>query len=361
MLLFFIRSKKVDVKDIEPSATLIISAYNEEKNIREKIENSLSVDYPKDKLQVIVVSDASTDRTDEIVKEYSNKGIELLRLTTRKGKTAGLNSAVEKAKGEIVIFTDANALFNLDAFKMMVRNFNDPKVGCVTGESRYIKNLNTSSEQCESTYWGYENFIKSLEGKTGSMVGGDGAIYAIRKNLYTLLDDNKIADTLTPVQIVFKGYRNIYEPQAICYEDAAPTFEKEFQRKVRITNRAWYSLLKEKGTFNIFKHGFFTIQVLSHRVLRWHIPIFLILLALTNIILVHVNMFYKIFLLLQISFYFSAFLGYIVKKNTKNILFYIPYYFVMVNIASLIGVIRAYKGNVPATWETVRTNNDKDN
>ncbi len=347
--------KKVDKASITPTVTLIISAYNEEKSIKGKIENTLSLDYPKDRLEIIVVSDCSTDRTDDIVKGFYPQGVKLLRLEQRMGKTAGLNRAVKEASGEIIVFTDANAFYKKDALLKLVRNFNDPQIGCVTGESRYVENKNSPSAGCEGMYWNYENVIKYLESKVGSVVCGDGAIYAIRKELYQTLDNNDIADTLTPVQIVLKGFRNVYEPEAICFEEATQTFQDEFRRKVRISSRAWNSLMKIEGLLNPFRNGFFSIQVLSHRILRWLIPFFLIPLFLLNIPLMEKHIIYKIIFLSQTLIYLLAMIGFFLKDKIKGIsLIYIPYYFVMVNAALFIGVLKGIQGNAPATWEHVR-------
>ncbi|MFQ5901249.1 MAG: glycosyltransferase family 2 protein, partial [Thermodesulfobacteriota bacterium] len=357
ILVGLFRTKKVKRGDITPYVTLIISAFNEEGSIREKIDNSLSLDYPEDKLEIMVVSDCSTDNTDDIVREYESRGVVLLRQPERSGKTVGLNSAIKEANGEIIVFTDANALFNPDVIRMLIRNFNDPNVGCVTGESRYVEEKRSVSGSCESLYWNYENFIKSGEGRIDSVVGGDGAIYAIRKELYTPLLNTDISDIVNPLQIIMKGYRNIYEPEAISYEEAAATFGEEFQRKVRITNRAWYSLLRMKGLLNPLKYGFFSLQIISHRVLRWFIPFFLIATFFSNMAVLRDSPIYVLTFIFQICLYSLALAGHLFfrgNKKRKNIVFYVPYYFAMVNLASLIGVTKAFFGKVTVTWQPMR-------
>jgi len=356
ILPLFLKTSPIKRKEIFPYVTLIISAYNEEKVIRKKLENSINLDYPKDKLEIIVVSDCSTDATDEIVKEFQKDGVALIRQSERKGKTAGLNLAVPKAKGEIVIFSDANCLYKKDAIKKLVRNFYDKNIGCVTGDARYI-NKNSIAGKTEDVYWSYERFLKKKESLINSMVGGDGAIYAIRKELYTPLKETDINDFVNPLQIVLKGYRNIYEPQAICYESPTTKFELEFARKVRIVNRSLNGLLRIKEVLNPFKTGFFAIEVISHKLLRWLIPFFLILTFFSNLYLTFNSyQIYKLTFILQSLVYLLALVGYSFKRPSSfNFKFlYIPYYFVLVNLASLIGVIKTLKREVIVTWEPIR-------
>ena len=207
-----------------PSVSLVISAYNEADVIRIKLENTAALDYPRDLLQVVVISDASDDGTDEIAAEYTaSHGVIVARQPERAGKTAGLNRTVPTLRGDIVVFSDANAMYKRNALKMLVRNFADPQVGCVTGQAKYVEGGDTAADAGERTYWNYEIAIKKLETALGSTVGGDGAIYAIRAFLWQTLPSSGINDFLNPLQIVNAGWRAIYEPDAICYEDTAGT------------------------------------------------------------------------------------------------------------------------------------------
>ena len=185
----------------EPTLTLVISAFNEEASIREKLDNTLQLDYPSERLQVLVVSDASDDRTDDIVREYEGRGVGLVRMTERGGKTVGLNAALREASGEVVVFSDANAMYRRDALRRLAAPFADPAVGAVVGESTY-HDSETASEASESLYWKYETAIKRLESETGSVVGGDGAIYAIRRSLYVPMRADALSDFVNPLQIV---------------------------------------------------------------------------------------------------------------------------------------------------------------
>ncbi|MGH7596311.1 MAG: glycosyltransferase family 2 protein [bacterium] len=342
----------------EPAVTLIVSAYNEAKVIRLKIENSLALDYPRDRLEVIVISDCSDDETDAIVKEYENRGVRLIRMPERGGKTVGLNHTVPQARGEIVIFSDANALYHPQTARRLASNFAPPcgAVGCVTGESRYQVDANAAdSTASENLYWRYELALKRMESAISSLVGGDGAIYAIRKALFRPMRPEDLSDFVNPLQIVAQGYRNVYEPEAISFEGGAESFEKEFRRKVRIVNRAWRGLWRVRQVLNPFRFGFFTLQVISHKLLRWLVPVFMAGAFIANLFLPEHGAFYQFLLILQIAFYALAISGKLQSHRPAiSKLFYVPYYFCLVNYASLLGIISNYRGEKFAVWNTVR-------
>ncbi len=349
------KPRLVRQKSIEPPVSLIISAYNEEKVIEKKIRNSLELDYPPDKLEIIVVSDASTDRTDDIVKRYMPQGVRLVRMPERSGKTVGLNHVVPHANGEIIVFSDANALYDRQAIRKLVRNFGDPGVGVVTGESRYIVEEGDASTYNENLYWRYELMIKRLESKLGSLVGGDGAIYAIRRDLYQPMKPSDLSDFVNPLQIVAKGYRNVYEPEAFSYEKGGESFEKEFSRKVRIVNRAWRGIISMHQVLNPFRYGFFAIQAISHKVLRWWVPAFMAIALLANLLILHRHPVYVATMVMQGAFYSLALVGFIQRHQEKmRRFFYIPYYFCLVNWASLRGILENYSGKTYTVWDTVR-------
>jgi cellulose synthase/poly-beta-1,6-N-acetylglucosamine synthase-like glycosyltransferase len=341
---------------IEPPVTLIISAYNEAKVIRQKIENSLSLDYPRGLLDIVVVSDCSSDETDRIVEEYEPSGVRLMRMRERGGKTVGLNFAIPRAHGEVVIFSDANALYHRMVVRHLVRNFADPAVGCATGESRYeVDESATDSTTSENLYWRYELALKRMESRIGSLVGGDGAIYAIRKSLFRPMQPEDLSDFVNPLQIVAQGYRNVYEPEAISFEGGAESFEKEFRRKVRIVNRAWRGLWRVRQVLNPFRFGFYSLQVISHKLLRWLVPVFMAGALGANLLILEAGRFYQAVLALQASFYLLAGIGWMQsRRESISKLFYVPYYFCLVNIASLWGIVSNYRGQKFAVWSTVR-------
>lgn len=359
-LLLWVRNRlapaaPIDRRAIEPEVTLLISAYNEAGVIRRKLDNSLALDYPPGKLEIIVISDCSDDGTDALVRGYEARGVRLLRLPTRSGKTAGLNVALPLARGEIVIFSDANAMYHRNTVRRMVRNFADARVGCVTGESRYNVMDGSQSSASENLYWRYELALKKMESNVGSLVGGDGAIYAIRKRLFKPMQPSDLSDFVNPLQITAQGYRNVYEPEAISYEDAGDTFAKEFQRKVRIVNRAWRGLWRVAAVLNPLRFGFFTVQVFSHKLLRWLIPVFMAGALLSNAFLLTVAPFYLVTGAGQALFYVLALLGWLQSQRpAMPRAIYVPFYFCLVNYASLLGILNYYRGQSFTMWQTVR-------
>lgn len=364
VLLIFLRyilpEKKINKKDIFPEVSLLISCFNEEAVIHEKLENALALDYPKDKLEIVFISDASTDRTDEIVSEYKDRGVHLIRQSENKGKTSGLNLAVPQTKGEIIVFSDANAMYMPDAIRKLVRNFNDDKVGYVVGEARYRDINQTAASKSETTYWKFEILLKRMESYIHSVVGGDGAIYAIRRELYEKLLDTDINDFVNPLQIISKGYRGIYETEAICLEESAGDFKKEFHRKIRIINRSFSGLMRMKSVLNPFRTGFFSLEIISHKLLRWFAPVFIIIFLLSCLALSMYNI--KIFqwsTLFLILFFWCSYIGYLFVEH-YNVwkVFYYPYYFVLISIASLTGLHRSLKGEIQITWSPTRTDDE---
>ncbi len=338
---------------IRPTVSLLISCYNEGAVIRKKIENALSLDYPKEKYEIIVISDASTDSTDKIVREYEAQGVRLIRQENRRGKTFGLNGAVQRAMGEIIIFSDANAIYQSDAIIQLVENFADPIVGYAVGEAKYVGVKNSDASISENTYWRYEIKIKQMESSIHSIVGGDGAIYAIRKGLYKPLKDTDINDFVNPLQIIVSGYRGIYEPLAVCFEEAAGEFKKEFLRKTRIVNRSFSGLLSVKNALNPFYTGIFSFQLISHKLLRWFTGLFLFSFIVSSLVLAlaNVNAFQVIFIF-EIIFLAFAYLGYLLDGFAVSFKpFYYSFYFVLINIAAINGIIKSLRGSVQITWE----------
>jgi cellulose synthase/poly-beta-1,6-N-acetylglucosamine synthase-like glycosyltransferase len=364
LLLFILRfalpEKKVDRKDIYPDVSFIISCFNEEAVIREKLENTLALDYPQDKLEVVVVSDASNDRTDEIVGDFAAQGVRLIRQDRNLGKTSGLNLAVPQTNGKIIVFSDANAMYEKDAVSKLIRNFNDKKVGYVVGEARYRDVNQTAASKSETAYWRFEIWLKRMESYIHSVVGGDGAIYAIRRELYEELQETDINDFVNPMQIILKGYRGIYESEAICYEESAGEFQKEFQRKIRIINRSFSGLLRMKAVLNPFKTGFFSLGIISHKLLRWFASVFIIIFIISCLALslFNVEIFQWVTLVLIVFFLFS-YIGYLFSEGYNvSLIFYYPYYFVLVSFASLTGLYRSLSGEVQTTWSTARIHDE---
>ena len=349
--------RPVAVGDYEPRVSLLISAFNEADVIAAKIRNSLALDYPRAKIEIIVLSDASDDGTDEIVRQFESEGVRLLRMAERGGKTLGLNAGVRAAGGDIVVFSDANAMYLPDAVRRMLRNFADPEVGAVVGESTYAS-ATGGAQQSESLYWKYETAIKRLESGIGSVVGGDGAIYAIRRNLYRDLRADALSDFVNPMQIVMAGKRCIYEPLARSVEEAAESFDKEFRRKVRIVNRAWRATWSQPSLLNPLRFGWFSVQLLSHKLLRWLMPLFLAAFLILSALLIDRGPLYAAIFVVQALLYALAGAGYLVRRSASMPrAMAVPFYFCLVNIASARGIIEAYRGRTYTTWTTPRISN----
>ncbi|WP_289020798.1 glycosyltransferase family 2 protein [Desulfobacter postgatei] len=345
--------------DSWPKITFIISAYNEARVISEKLENALSITYPENKLEILVVSDASDDGTDEIVLEKSllDNRIKLLRQDERKGKTAGLNKAMEHINSDIVIFSDANAMYTPQAFQELVKYFKNPQVGYVVGAAIYNENAKNLANKSEGTYWDSELAIKQLESDFYSVVGGDGAIYAIRRELFWPLEDDDINDLANPLQIIANGYRGIFNPNAICYEDSAENFEKEFRRKRRIVNRSFRAISKYIGLFKLKKHKKFLFMLVSHKILRWLVIFFVILFTLSALILAIAGK-GIVYTLALYSILLSVVIALIGKKFSQNPscprILYLVYYCYLVGIAAMFGIFDNLQGRHHITWDHIR-------
>ncbi len=339
-----------------PRTSLIISAFNEEAVILEKLKNSLELDYPSDKLHIWVVSDASTDRTDSLVQQFQDERVHLFRLQERRGKTFGLTAVMEKINSEVVVFSDANSIYDRAALRELVQYFADPNVGYVVGHARYYKDAESAAAAQENAYWSFEVKMKINESAIGSVVGGDGAIYAIRRKLFLPLHEDDINDFVNPIHIILQGYRGVFNPKAVCYEEAAPSFLKEYWRKRRIVNRSWRGLWKNAQILNPFKAGIYAWQMLSHKLLRWLGGAFCLSAFISNIFLLGQGAPYKTLFVLQVIFHLTALAGYWLDKHGRKAPFFInlPYYFDMVNLASLQGIIEALYGKKYVTWKTIR-------
>jgi cellulose synthase/poly-beta-1,6-N-acetylglucosamine synthase-like glycosyltransferase len=343
-------------EDNFPTVALIVSCYNEADVIREKLKNALELDYPNELLRIIVVSDGSDDGTDELVREFTDTRITLIRQEGRLGKTMGLNLAMEQVTEEVTVFSDANAMYAPDAISKLVRNLADPSVGYVVGAALYTDGSSGASAQNENLYWRYELAIKIMESRLHSVVGGDGAIYAIRTELWEPLQQQDINDFVNPLQIVAKGYRGVFDAEAKCFEETAGDFDREVARKERIVNRSIRGLMRVKATMNPLRSGVFSWQVISHKLLRWLIPLFLAIGVFGSAILALRG--YGLFQLITLGAFtllLLAWAGYRAEdKNRLPILFSFPYYFVMVNLYSLKGIIKALRGETHVAWSSAR-------
>jgi len=353
--LFIDKPVKKD-EQYEPEVTFLITAFNEEKDIARKLDNTRSLEYPQDKMEILVASDGSTDRTDEIVRAYSNKfpNIRLHRVEGRVGKTETQNQAVKTAKGEVIIFSDATTEYHKDAVRKIVRNYADPHVGAVSGRYNYVTLEGSAMGIATVLFWKYENFIKKCQTKIKTITGCCGCIYSVRKDLYVPLRRDIISDLVEPLKILQKGYRIVFEPEAIAYERTTEKSSDEFRMRVRVITRGMNGLLHMKSLMNPLKYGFISFQLISHKVLRWLIPVFMLALFFSNIFLLG-KWFYDVAFISQIVFYLFAFLGFITDTSGKKIkIFSIPLYFCIVNIASIASLLNLLKGEKKIIWNTAR-------
>lgn len=344
-----------------PSLTLVISAYNEAEVIGGKIENSIAIDYPVDRLEVLVVSDASDDATDGIVRDWQARDprVRLVRQEERRGKTSGLNLAMGEARGEVVVFSDANAMYRTDALRKLVRHFADPEVGYVVGAQLYNAGGNSEATASEGLYWRLELMLKRLESRFDSVVGGDGAIYAIRRRLFWPLQPDDINDFVNPLQIVAEGYRGLFDPEAVCTEDAAEGFAKEFRRKRRIVNRSWRAVRRYGHLLSLKRHTRFLFLLVSHKVIRWFsLPIFAVALtANLAVVLSAPKPLYLLTLAGLVVVLALALLGHALDRRGIRMprLVYLPYYYFLVNLAALLGIWDEARGVRHAVWTHVRS------
>jgi cellulose synthase/poly-beta-1,6-N-acetylglucosamine synthase-like glycosyltransferase len=338
--------------DDRPSVALIIAAYNEGEVIAEKVENSLQLEYPEDKLNIVVFSDASDDRTDEIVKEYENRGVSLVRIEGRVGKTECQNHVADIVDEDILVFSDANSMYEPDAISKLVSRFT-PKVGCVVGELRYRE---SSDVEGESVYWRYESWVKRLESRFYSLVTGNGSIYAVKADSYVPQPADAISDFTEPLSIVRNGERVVYAPGAIAWEETESSTADELERRVRIITRSWNSIVRFRDLLNPLRNTRFAYQLWSHKVLRWLSPVFLfgILVANAGLVLVTPLMIFEVLLAGQLSFYLFATVGWVTDRFgiEDPVLTHVPFYFLQANYGMLLGLTEFMRGNNIVTWET---------
>lgn len=342
----------------EPDVTLVVPAYNEEDYIVEKAANSLALDYPKDKLRILFITDGSSDKTKELLETVP--GVEVLHEDKRGGKSAAENRAMKFVTSPIVVFCDANTTLNKDCIRQLVRHYRDDKVGGVAGEKRISQYSNSSTSGAgEGLYWRYESFLKKKDSELYTVVGAAGELISFRSSLVEDLEEDTILDDFVQsLRICQKGFRVKYEPNAQAVEMASQNVAEEFKRKVRIAAGGWQAMSRLKSLMNPFNNTLLAFQYVSHRVLRWSISAFALpfVFILNCVIVLRGNDFsldvYDILMLAQLCFYTMALVGwYFDSKGLKIKLLYVPYYFSMMNYAVFAGFFRWTKGAQKATWE----------
>lgn len=347
-----LRRQPLQNGDSTPMMTFIISAYNEKDVIAEKLKNTLALAYPREKRQVIVVSDHSDDGTDDIVRQFADKGVELLALPQRRGKTAGLNEAVQRAKGEILVFSDADSMYEPDALLIMARCFSgEPSVGLVTGSTRYRVVGEGKMVETTGLYTRLERFIKREESLLGSCVGADGAIFAMRRELFQPLREDDINDLVLPLSVVRQGRRAAFLDDLFCSEAPAADEQGEFRRQARITARTLRALSRNADLMNFLKHPLFAFFLVSHKALRLSVPWWMAALLPLNIFLLSHGAFFYVSLACQIMVYGVSITRFLRKKGKlPGRLTGFAYHFIIVNLSMLAGWFAFLSGKTIVVW-----------
>ncbi len=348
-----VRPRPVREQDVTPRATFIIPAYNEEALIAGKIENTFSLDYPPEQIEVLVVSNGSTDRTNEIVRTWNDPRVRLIALELP-GKMEALNEGARNASGDVLVFSDADFLLDRHALAAMARKFGDPEVGGVCGARKSGASVEgDATVEGEGLYGRWDRWQKIRESRVGSVFAADGLLYAIRRELYVPVTDPAQADDIAiSARVVLQGYRLLFEPAAMAWERAMVVAASEFRRKIRVTNHSVRALLNLGPA--LVTSGLYSVELLSHKLVRHFIPLFLVPLFASNLALLRLSPFYVVTLVGQAAVYAFALIGWLVRNRPlgRVRLLSVPYYFCFVNAAALLGIISMFSGKRQAAWST---------
>ena len=355
LLLSRIRPKPVKSGHWTPSVTVIIAAYNEERDLAAKLENTLALDYPPSQLEIMVTSDCSSDRTDDIARSFADRGVRLHRQEERHGKTAAQNAAVTKATGEIIVFSDATTHYRPDVLRLMIPAFADKSVGCVTGRVIYQDDKDSSVGTGTQSYWNYEFFLKKHESAVCSLIGVCGCMYAVRASAYIPLYNEACSDFIIATTMVEQGLRAVYVPEAVCTEEPNRQAKKELAARVRIISQTFADLWRNRSVLNPFRSGFYAVQLWSHKLMRYLVPVFLIAIFIASSWLAPRNVFYGVMFVAQVAFYLAALVSWALERMGVTFsLLALPQYFVITNLASLIAFVKFLTGERYTRWEPSR-------
>lgn len=345
-------SKKRYSPDFEPEVTLVVPAYNEGNILKNKIEDCLALDYPAEKLQITFITDGSTDNSEAVLSSYPQ--VTHLHSPERGGKSLAENRAMEFVNTPYVIFTDCNTFLNRDAVREMVKHYQDPQVGAVSGEKKILSEDSLSGSG-EGLYWKYESFLKRCDSQIHSLMGAAGELVSFRSNLFQPLEKDTILDDfIQSLRIVDKGYKVVYEPNAYAMEAPSVSMAEEMKRKIRICAGGWQSMARLTSLLNPFRQPVVTFLYLSHRVLRWSLtPALLAILLPVSFVLAWLGGgIYSLAFGLQVLFYGAAWAGWVLDaKGVKLKLLVVPLYFTMMNVAVFKGFMRYTRSSQPAAWE----------
>jgi len=335
----------------EPSVTVIIAAHNEEATIDAVIRNKLASDYPAGKIEIIVVSDASTDRTEEIVRRHVGSPVRLAVQDKRKGKTAAMNAGAQLATGEVLVFSDANSMYLPQSIHHLVRHFADPTVGYVTGRMMYLQPKRSAVEMGCSLYMMYEHMLRSLESRFGRIIGVCGGIDAMRRRSFQPVRDELMADLFLPLRLMSEGLRVIYEPRAILIEPALNRGREEWKMRVRVIVSTYHVLWDMRGLMNPFRHGVAALQLLFHKPLRYSVGLWQICLFATTVARWEGSPFFEGLLGVQVGFYLAAFIGFLGEAAGRNVRVFSPaFYLCLLNLASIAAFFQFVGGRRFVTW-----------
>lgn len=334
--------------------TLIIAAHNEEAGIGEKLDATLRLHYPREKLQVLVASDGSTDRTNDVVREFQHRGIELIEILDRKGKTNAQNEAVRHARHPILVFSDATTRFDGDALQYLAGAYRDPRVGAVSGRYDYFDPTAGSPAGTGSAkFWNLENWIKRAQSRIYSLSGCCGCIYSVRRDLYTPLPPETISDLVQPLRVLLQGYRVAFEEGAHAWEESTRTAADEFRMRERVATRGMMGVLSVPQLLLPWKFPWIALQLWSHKIARWSIPFFLMCVFVGSLLQVSSPTF-RLILCLQVLFYIWALASMLIPILRHSRLLSLPLYFCTINTAFLLGILNAIRGRRFNVWQPVR-------
>ncbi len=370
ILLFFIikirrilglSKKHISNEDYEPEVTLFVAAYNEKDYVDEKIKNSFSLNYPREKVKHVWVTDGSNDGTPDLLRKY--EGVEVYHLDERAGKIGAMNRGMQFVKTPIVIFSDGNTNLGKESIREIVNLFADPKVGCVSGEKRiYSKDTDAAAGAGEGLYWKYESTLKKWDAELYSVVGAAGELFAIRTELWQEVEkDTLLDDFIISLRVAMAGYTIQYNPDAYAIETASANVKEELKRKIRISAGGIQSVVRLRSLLNVFKYGTLSFQYISHRVLRWTLtPLLLLLIIPVNFVLAlnagfQLSNIYTLLFWGQILFYVAALTGWFLEnRRIKVKVLFVPYYFFIMNLSVFLGFNRYLKGNQSVKWERAK-------
>jgi cellulose synthase/poly-beta-1,6-N-acetylglucosamine synthase-like glycosyltransferase len=351
------RNREVVRASVTPSVSLVIAAFDEEEQIARRLENALAADYPVDALEVLVASDGSTDATEEIVETFQERGVRLLRLP-RQGKIPALDAAVREARGEILVFSDANTDVHPAALRALAENFADPEVGGAAGHTGYrLESGADSSSLGEGLYWRYDSWLKKMESRAGSVVSAHGGLYAIRRRLYRTPDDTAVTDDfMISTGVIAQGCRLVFEPRARAWEVTMSRADREFRRRVRLMTRGLRGVRMRAQLLNPFRYGFYSISLISHKVLRRLVAPLLPLLLLTSVLLAPRGGFYLAAATVQLLFYLLAIGGFVTRSRQlgQSKLLCVPFYYCLANAASALALVHFLRGDRIQLWQPQR-------